>query len=165
MTPFFLTLGLLVFAWIVHVVWWRISLPQHQSRALLLIFGAVAAIAAACYAWRGTPGVSGFDLPGMALFYAAAAGCYLLVYTGVEESSPSITIFRALEQAGALGLDEAELATHITNERFVKPRLQALQRDGMIAMTEAGGRLTARGRRMALLARRLAMLFNIHRGA
>jgi hypothetical protein len=97
----------------------------------------------------------------MALFYLGAAGCYLITYAGIEETSPSLVIIRALERAGAKGCTKDELARLITDERFVQPRFQALKRDGLVV----SGHLTPAGLRVARLSVLLAKVFNIHESA
>jgi len=110
------------------------------------------------------PGLVLADLPGLGLFYLGAAGCYLLTYAGVEETSPSLVIIRALERAGPRGCSGEELAAEVTEARFVLPRIAALKRDHLVTADPAGGTLTPAGRRVARLAVVLARIFNVHEG-
>jgi len=166
MVAFLTAFSLFIASFGVQVVLWRIRVPRNQTRALLLVFGIAPLVlatfwlaGAAEFSW---PVPSPADWIGIGLFHAAATGCYLIVYTGVEEDSPSITIINALEAAGNAGCSRAELASRITEDRFVRPRLLALKRGRFLEEAGDGRRLTARGRRAARTAVMLSRLFNIH---
>jgi hypothetical protein len=162
MTAFLLSLALFLLAFGLHVIWWRWQLPRHHTAALLCVFGLTPLIGFALWYVAGSrPALSWAELPGMALFYLGAAGCYLLTYAGIEETSPSLVIIRALERAGAKGCTKDELAGLITEERFVQLRLQALERDRLVVE----GRLTPVGLRVTRFSILLAKVFNIHESA
>ena len=162
MTAFLISLALFLLAFGLHVIWWRWRLPRHHTAALLFMFGLAPLIGFALWYVAGSrPALSWAELPGMALFYLGAAGCYLITYAGIEETSPSLVIIRALERAGAKGCTKDELAGLITDERFVQPRFQALKRDGLVV----SGHLTPAGLRVARLSVLLAKVFNIHESA
>lgn len=166
MAAFLLTLTLFALALGLHFIWWRWRLPRHHTLALLGVFAAVPLGAALLLPAAGLlPALSWLDLPGIALFYGGACGCYLITYAGVEETSPSLVIIRALERAGAAGCSHADLGACVTEERFITPRIVALQRDKMVAPTGQGARLTPAGRRVARLATALARLFNLDEGS
>jgi len=166
MAAFALALFLFLLALVLHVIWWRWRLPRHHTAALLLVFAVPPLLAAGLWLAEVCRfGLTWTDLPGIALFYAAATGCYLITYAGVEETSPSLVIIRALEQAGAKGCTREELSPCITEERFILPRLAALRRDGLVVAAGDGARLTPAGLRLARLATRLARFFNLHEGA
>ena len=99
------------------------------------------------------------------MFYLGAIGCYLIAYTAVEETSPSLTIIRTLEAAGNTGCSLEELSSVITESNFVKPRLEALRRDGMVTGADGGFVLTRRGRQAAQTALLLSRIFNIQENA
>lgn len=105
------------------------------------------------------------DLPGMALLYLGAVGCYLIAYTAIEETSPSLAIFGALQAAGSAGCSLEELSTVITDSNFVKPRLDALRRDGILVAAADGYVLSPRGKRAAQLAMLVSRVFNIENNA
>ena len=153
-------------AWIAHVVWWRYNLPRHQTRALVVVFTAAPLVAGCLWVASGRPElIELHDLPGIAMFYLGAIGCYLIAYTAVEETSPSLTIIRTLEAAGNTGCSLEELSSVITESNFVKPRLEALRRDGMVTAADGGFVLTRRGRQAAQTALLLSRIFNIQENA
>lgn len=148
-------------AWAAHAVWWRVKLPRHHTGALILVFTATLLIASVLWAATGRPLVSLPELPSIALLYLGAAACYLITYSGVEQTSPSLVIVRAIAAAGQNGCPRQDLATLITEEQFVRPRLDALLRDGMVIPVDGGLILTRRGKRAAWLASQLSRAFNI----
>jgi len=160
--------GLMLFAvaWLVHLMWWRTRLPGNQMRALALVFAAT--LLAFLCAWL----ISGFqypirpvEMPAVALLYAAATACYLITYTGVEETSPSLVLIRALARRREAGCTRGELEALITDDMFVQPRIDALRRDGMLAESQGGFVLTEQGRRAARAAALIARMFNIRESA
>lgn len=162
MAALIISLMLVGVAWLAHAAWWRIRLPQRHTRALLLVFGATPLVVAGIWTASGSPTpVSLSELPSVMLFYLGAAVCYLIIYTGVEQTSPSLMIIRALEAASEKGCSKQELAAVITEETFMRPRLKALKDAGMLTSTEGGFVLTARGRRAAEFAVLFCRVFNI----
>jgi hypothetical protein len=159
-----LALGLFATAWLAHLAWWRLSLPRHHTLALLIIFSATPFVAAAAsLVLGGGPSlVPAPAIPCVLALYAAATGCYLIAYAGVEQTSPSLVIIRALQAAGSSGCTHDDLGRLVTEDVFLKPRLEALRSDGLLAASGAGGYvLTQRGRRAARLALAFTRVFNI----
>jgi len=166
MSALLCTLALLVLAWLAHLAWWRVRLPRNHSAALLAVFLLVPAVALALWLAGELPlPVSVADLPGMTALYLGATGCYLITYAGVEHTSPSLVVVRTLKAAGARGCARADLAGLVTEESFVRPRLEALRRDGMVAPAPGGYVLTPRGRRAARIASAVAHAFRIPEGS
>src|SRR5258705_13789818 len=133
MRPLLLSLALLAFAWLVHLIWWRVALPRRHSAALLALVAAVPLAAVAVTpllppAWA--PGVA--EAPSILALYLGAAACYLIIYTAIEHESPTIVIVRALDRAGPQGCSAAELAQVVTDDVFIRPRLEALAVDGVL---------------------------------
>jgi hypothetical protein len=166
MTTLIASLALFGIAWLLHVAWWRISPPRRHLFALLCLFAAVPVCAGP--AWLVVPPhllLAPADIPGALALYLGAAACYLIVYTGVEQTSPTLVIVRALEHARQGGCSDADLAGLITEDLFVRPRLEAMALDGLLVPVADGWSLTSRGRRAARIASVLAKLFNIRENA
>jgi hypothetical protein len=154
--------ALFAFAWVLHLAWWRISLPRHQMGALLGVFALAPAIAIVLWLALGPASpVTPQDIPAIALFYTGGLGCYLIAYTGVEETSPSLAAMQALQDAGPAGCSPEDLSTVVTDDNFVKPRIDALKRDGMLVAVAGGYVLTPRGKKAARLSLLLSRIFNI----
>ena len=159
MAALILALALFAAAFAAHLAWWRLRLPRRHTFALLGVFAATPAAAAALWLALGAPALlPAAALPAVLALYAGAAGCYLIAYSGVEQTSPSLVLVRALEEAGASGCSRAELDRLVTEDAFVKPRLEALRLDGILG---PDGALTPRGLFAARLAAALAAIFGI----
>ncbi len=156
------TLALLAISWAVHLIWWRVRRPAHQTLGILLVFFFVPVLAGS-FAGESSVLRSG-DVAGMSLLYLAATACYLITYAGVDADSPSLVLIRTLQAAGEAGCSREQLARVITDDAFVAPRLHALRRDGLVAPSGSGFMLTRRGRRVARLSVILARLFGVHAG-
>lgn len=166
MDALLIAVGLFGFAWLLHLLWWRLRLPSNHSAALLLLFALAPFFILALWLVAGMPRlVSLADIPGIALLYLGAVGCYLITYTAIEETSPSLAIFGALQAAGAAGCAREQLSTVITDSNFIKPRLDALRRDGMLKAAGDGYILSRRGKKAVGLALMISRLFNIGRNA
>ncbi len=160
------SLGLFGFAWLLPLLWWRWRLPRNHTGALLAVFAAAPLIATLLWVLIGGPLPVGVrDIPGVALLYLGATGCYLITYTAVEETSPSLAIFGALQAAGATGCSRTDLSAVITDGNFVKPRLDALRRDGILVAAEGGYILSPRGKKAVRLALLIAHIFHIQKNA
>ena len=147
-------------AWLVHAGWWRSRPPARQLRALAALFGLVPLVALPFLHY----GVSAAEIPAVLALYAGAAASYLILYTGIEQISPTLVIVRALARAQG-GCSEAELAEVLTDDLFVRPRMQALVLDGILAPTAGGWVLTPRGYRTARIAGMLARMFRLQEAA
>src|SRR5687768_7371144 len=132
MSALLASLGLFGIAWLIHVAWWRSAPPLRQSAALVWLFVAVPVAAAAALVLGG-PRLLPAEIPAALALYAGAAASYLIVYTGIEQSSPTLIIVRALARAQASGCSERELAEVVTDDVLLRPRMQALEMDGIVA--------------------------------
>lgn len=161
-----MSLGLFIAAWLVHVAWWRCSTPKHHYGSLLVVFSATLGAGIGVFFVGGVPSqVLIWDLPGILALYVGAVACYLITYTAVEQTSPSLLIIGALEKAGGSGCSHEELTELVTQDKFIRPRLEALKRNGMIKPATGGFVLTARGRTAAKAAAIFSRIFNIRRHA
>jgi hypothetical protein len=157
------TMGLFMVALLAHLGWWRWRLPLRPFRALLLVFGLVPLVTVGLWLACGGPMLLvRCALPCTIVLYAGLTGCYLIAYAGVDQVSPSLLIIRALEAAGDAGCSREQLARLVTEDTFILPRLEALQRDGMLERVDGGSVLTPQGRRAARTAAALSSIFRIH---
>ena len=160
---FLSALALFALAWIIHLVWWRLSIPAHPGSALIVVFAGTP-LAIGALGWVVCE-VASLDLSAIGLFYVGAVLCYFITYTGIEESSPSLTIARALERAGAKGCNREELLRAFERENFVGRRINVLARDGIVAPTARGHVLTPRGECVARMSAQLRAILNISESA
>lgn len=155
-------LGYFATAWLVHLVWWRIRLPRHHTGTLLKIF-ALVPVALSATLWGSTwaGAWTWVEWLALGLFHAGSTGCYLITYAGVEATSPSLVIIRALAAAAPRGMTVSELQPLIRDEEFILPRLYALERDHFVESEDSVIRLTARGRSAARSAHLIARIFGL----
>jgi hypothetical protein len=169
MSALLTAVGFILFAFAVQVVVWRVGPPRNHLRALLAIFVLSAAAGIILLVVTGVffhrPLLPLSQVPGVALCDLGAIACYLVIYTGVEDASPSLILLRTLEAAGDRGCRREELAALFTEDRLVRPRLDGLKRDSFVVASGAGYALTPRGLRMARTAALLARIFRIHESA
>jgi hypothetical protein len=132
-------------AFVFHLVWWKIHVPQYQSRSLLLIFlgvlgGGLVLVSVAAGL------VSAAEYCQIALFVFSFAAAYIITYSAIEADSPTLVLVQLVWRAGPRGLREADLRTLLSDDVLVKPRLADLVRDGMLIPDADGYRLTFKGR-------------------
>lgn len=140
MKIFLITLGLFVFSFAAHVIIWRIRLPRHQLKALLLIFAAGLALWVLFFAGRSAGPA---EVLHVALFYGSISLCYVITYSAIEADSPTLSLIRFLADAKAQGRSMDEIRRFMALRPFVRARLSALARSGLIR--EEGSRYVAVG--------------------
>jgi len=150
-----ISLALFGAAWLVHAVWWRSRPPARHLRALAWLFAVVPLVVLPFLP------VQAAEIPAVLALYAGIAASYLIVYTGIEQISPTLIVVRALAQARERGCSQEELARLMTDDLLVRPRMRALETDGILASSGGGWVLTPRGYRAARFARNVAKLFGI----
>ena len=145
-------------AFLAHILVWRVSLPERQTRTLLLLMFSVlfatlallvglGGVIAARYGWSvpETPG----DYLHLALLNVSLVFSYLITYSAIEADSPSLVIVLAVAEAGPDGLPEEALGLYAGDDILVKPRIKDLLRDKMASFEGGRYRLTLKGRLLA----------------
>jgi hypothetical protein len=123
------TSTLLVIAWISHLVIWRIRLPRHQTRTLLLTFATVFAFWLITLASYPTPLIDALQI---SLLYISVSFCYVITYSAVEGDSPTLSLVNLLAEKKDEGLPIDEIDEFVLQRPFVKARLAALIHSGLI---------------------------------
>jgi hypothetical protein len=137
---FLTSVGLFLFAFVVHLIIWRLKLPKRQIRALLLIFGAIFCVwlvASMPRSWRLA------EILHVILFYGSMSLCYIITYTAIEADSPTLSLIRFLADARMEGRSKDAVAQFMALRPFVRARLAALARSGLIR--EESSRYVATG--------------------
>jgi hypothetical protein len=141
----------LIVAWSVHFVIWRIRLPKSQLKTLLVIF-VVAWCGAVFVAWLGNWRLvrfaDGQTVVGFLYFclcYWAAALSYVITYSAMEGDSPTLSLTRHLHRRGAEGVSHEEVEEFFRQRPFVGARVKALVVDN-IFIEESGGYRLASGK-------------------
>jgi hypothetical protein len=145
-------IGLFLAAFLVHLLVWRIRKPGSSIRVLLAIFLGVAVLGLiALYLTqdaarsRGLPVLSNLAAYLHVLsFVISIAFAYIVVYTGLEWDSPTLSIVTMIARAGKTGVDEAELVQRAEKLPFLESRMQDLIRSGILVERDVRFVLSAR---------------------
>lgn len=148
---FWSTLSLTI-AFALHLLVWKIRLPERQTKAILQIFfgtlGAIMAFGAANPAFAllgvGVPTQCAEYLH-IALFFTSFTLAYVITYSALEADSPSLIMALAVARAGAKGLPKTTFDATMTDDILVKPRIQDLLLDQMAYLEGGKYRLTRKG--------------------
>jgi hypothetical protein len=148
----------------VHLVVWRIRLPARQTRALLVIFlGLLPAGLLAVHLLN--PALFGpWQCVHLALFHVAMSLTYVILYSAIEQESPSLAMVQFVDRAGTRGRSRQEFQRLINDELLVGNRLNNMVRAGWVQENGSSYRLTAKGRRLAWLFISAARLLGLEEG-
>ena len=129
MKIFLTTLALFVTAFVLHVIIWRIRLPRHQLRALMLVFGSIILlwVPVSVLATISEP-----DVLHVVLFYVVSSLCYFIIYTTIEADSPTLSLMQYIAVHEPQGIPADQVKQFLTRRPFVKARLSALIHSGEI---------------------------------
>jgi hypothetical protein len=138
-----ITISSFAMAWFLHLALWRVRLPKAQLKSLLAIFLLVwlAAVMALWVSGAALSGVLGFIY--FALFYWAAALCYVITYSAMEGDSPTLSLTRHLHRTGVAGILHEELEDFFRQRPFVGARVKALVADNIFTEESGGYRLAS----------------------
>ena len=147
MIVFILTAGTLLAAFLCHLAWWWVRVPVHQLRVLLVVFGlffvASSGLVVMRPAWTNSDHVWLVWLY-FAVFYWAAAFCYVITYSAMEGDSPTLSLTRELARRGEQGMTREDLEEFFAARPFIGARIAALVKDGVLVSEEGGYRLAPR---------------------
>ena len=167
MMRLFLTgLLLLLLAFFVHVVVWRLRLPRRSIRALLGIFAATPLVVVPIYfAIEPSPAFTdASDAVRILLFYVSCALVYIVLYSAIESKSPSLAIVSYAASCGSAGCAEADFADHIVDDERISTRIAAMTAAQMIVVSAGQCTLTPAGRRWAELFEFASAVFRLPLG-
>ncbi len=139
------------FAFIVHIIVWRINLPIKQARALIVIFFSTLFLSFFCL-WILSLTTSFQLLKGpieylsIALFHISLTLAYISSYPALEAESPSIAIIKSIINAGREGLSPDILNKMTNDDLLIKPRLKDLVRDRMVILEDNRYIMTKKGK-------------------
>lgn len=151
--------SLFLIAFILHLIVWRIRLPQRQIKTLLQIFFAtlLAGIAGLWYSPLSftlfnltTPG-SLWEYLHICLFFVSFTLAYMITYSALEADSPSLVMVMSISNAEPEGLDKERFEQLLSDETLVMPRIKDVLLDRMVYMDGNIYRLTNKGAMMARL--------------
>jgi hypothetical protein len=154
MRLFLAGLALLLLAFVVHVVIWRVRPPKRSIRALLGIFATTPLVAVPIFMAIEPSAVidaSLSDALRVLLFYVPSSLVYVCLYSAIEAQSPSLAIVSYVAGCGSAGCSEADIANHIIDGEGVSARIDSMKAARMIVVGDGRCALTPGGRLWAEL--------------
>ena len=146
-------LSFFFFAFIFHLIFWRFYFPKKQIRTLLLIF--------CCSLFCGLFFVEYYQIGPtlylenlfveylrISLLFIAMTLTYCVVYLSLIDDSPSLFTVMSIYNAGDKGISKKELGCLITDEIFIKPRLEYLVEEKFIFKSGNIYLLAPKGRKL-----------------
>jgi hypothetical protein len=166
MRLFLAGLVLLLLAFCVHIIMWRVHPPRRSIRALLCIFAATPLVAIPIDTLIAPLAVfaDASDAVRILLFYVSCALVYVVLYSAIESRSPSLAIVSYVASHGSAGCAEADLADRITDDEGISARVAAMKVARMIVVSDEQCTLTPTGRRWAGLFELAGAIFRLPLG-
>jgi hypothetical protein len=162
-----LALGLFAAAFLVHWLLWKVWMPRRQILGLLVLF--LGLFPVALLAASASP--DALDWPvgfwqwlHVGLFYVAVALAYIVVYSILEQDSPSLTVVAFVAQAGPAGRTAEELHDLIGLDFIVGYRFESMLHGKLVEKVGERYVLTAKGRFWARAFRLYRRLFRLQLG-
>ena len=144
------------FAFILHLVWWRIKIPQRQVKTLLKIF--LAALLFWLFVFQIFQGTEiqfllffptrWPEFLHVSIMVITVTLSYISFYTALEVDSPTLVMILKIEEAGPEGMDKNIFEKTLSDDLLVKPRVKDLIRDEMVFMEGDKYKINAKGRRL-----------------
>jgi hypothetical protein len=148
---FFVGCFLFCFAILLHLILWKIRLPDKQLISLLKVLCSVFIL------WLGLSIIFLFDIINlkftlsfpemlhMTLLYISLSLSYVVAYSTIEADSPSLRISMILLEKGEKGIDKRELLKALNMDQFFASRVGRLVEDKMIKEIDGGYILDSKG--------------------
>jgi hypothetical protein len=125
-----LTAGaMLLAAFAVHLVIWKIRVPKNQTVSLLVISATIFCV------WLVSPAARGAVIPDLlriALCYLSVSLSYISIYSVIEMDSPTLSLMCYLVEGGREGIEVREAARFLGRRPFFQARMAALIASGLI---------------------------------
>ena len=167
MRLFSVGLALLMLAFVVHVIIWRVHPPKRSIRALLCIFATtplVAVLIVMAIEPSAVIGASLSDALRVLLFYVSCSLVYVCLYSAIEAQSPSIAIVSYVAGCGSAGCSDSDIANHIKDGESVSARIDLMKAAKMIVVGDGRYALTPGGRLWAELFQFAGNIFRLPLG-
>lgn len=145
--------ALICFAFLTHLIIWKIHLPKRQTKVLLQIFFGILFLALALFSLKavrfpllGQPAPTSFsECLHVALFFISLTLAYMITYSALEADSPTLVMVMNIAGAGSAGLKKESFDKLMTDDILVKPRIKDLLTDQMAVLNDGKYILTSKG--------------------
>ena len=145
-------LFLILLAFLIHLVVWKIHLPKRQTPALLGIFFGAYFFAILFFElilptqYHSSLLPQGFlEYIHVFLFFTSFTLAYIITYSAIEVDSPSLVVTLKIAEAGAEGLERSKLIETMNDDVLVRPRINDLIADKMAYIEGNKYKLTSKG--------------------
>lgn len=154
---FFTAIGLLILAFICHLILWRIRRPARFTLAFFIIF---LIFYFGIFFITFLPG----DIFRFTLLYWSSALVYIILYSAIDQQSPTLAIVDFIKTHGDFGCDESAIIQYLAPEDEIKKRLMAMTQSGWVSQEGQYWVLTQQGKMFAALFGGAAKFFGLNRG-
>ena len=145
---------LFVIAFFLHLLIWRFRIPENPAKTILMVFFFVLVVGVLLlrYAPLESSIVESISLANLgeclhvSLVFMAFLSTYYFVYGALEDESPSMFTIMSVANASENGLSERDLNELITDELFIKPRMDYLVEEQMVCLQDGKYRLATKGK-------------------
>ena len=149
--------GLLLFAvaFLLHLVIWKFRIPENPAKIIVMLFVLilVAGVLVLRYALLDNSIVESLALLSFSeclhvgLIFMSLLSTYYFVYGTLVDDSPSMFTIMNVAKAGEKGLSERDLSEVITDDLFIKPRMDYLVGEQMVCLQGEKYRLASKGKK------------------
>lgn len=153
------SISVVVLAFVVHLLVWKIHLPKRQTRAILIIFFGVQilTVLGMYFVPRYFPllGLNSYtqfsSYLHVCFFCTTATIAYVISYTAIEIDSPSLLMVRAINNSESNRVSVAEFHNLMKDSLKIEPLITELLNDRMVRLDGQYYRLTPKGAFMTYL--------------
>lgn len=156
--------AMLLIAFIAHLIWWRISMPSRTTAALLVIFLATPLLLYVLGIQHFSFEDEKFTHARLLLLYISTSLVYVILYSAIEQQSPTLSMVNFLKQHQDRGCDDESLIAFCNTNNDISKRLLLMQQSGWVKYTNQRWHLTPSGLRVAKLFHTGANLFGLKVG-
>lgn len=145
---------LFAIAFLVHLIIWKFRIPENPAKTIVVLFVLilVAGVLVLRYALlddsiAGPVALLNFsECLHVALIFMSLLSTYYFVYGALADESPSMFTIMNVAKAGEKGLSERDLNGLITNDLFIKSRMDYLVDEQMVFLQEKKYMLASKGK-------------------
>jgi hypothetical protein len=145
--------ALFCLAFSLHLIIWKIRIPERQIKVLLQIFVGTSIIGLLSL-WAVSNFIAVFSIYvpkdfseylHIILFLTSLILAYMVTYSAIEVDSPSLVIILKIADARTEGLEKSKLMETMNDDVLVKPRINDLITDKMAYVEGDKYKLTTKG--------------------
>lgn len=146
-------LAIFCFAFILHLLVWKICVPKSTIKVLLLIFFSCLVVSLIFLFFASALFVDFFlripnnfiDYVYITMLFVSLSLVYIASYSAIEADSPSLVVVMSIAKSSPDGLSKEGLLEMFTDDLLVKPRIKDLVNSKMIHLESNSYKLTNKG--------------------